>query len=66
VCSEKTLQASKQERSAYQKQILKAINDGVDTKNGLPILTENIQTDITLQIYVWMVYLHQYYFLASG
>jgi hypothetical protein len=46
-------------KRAYQKKILKAINDGVDTKDRLPIFTENIQTDIALQIYIRMIYLDQ-------
>lgn len=47
---------------SYQEKILKAINDGIDAENRLPILTKNVQTHVTFQIYVRMVDLHQYYY----
>lgn len=37
------------------KQINESINDGIDVQDGLPILTEDVETDLALQIDVGMV-----------
>ena len=36
-------------------QINQAVNDCVDVQNGFPILPENVETDLTLEIDVGMV-----------
>ena len=42
---------------AYQEEELKAIDDGVDGQHGLPVLTQNVQAHIALQVYVWVEHL---------
>uniref|UniRef100_A0A0A9B8K8 Uncharacterized protein n=1 Tax=Arundo donax TaxID=35708 RepID=A0A0A9B8K8_ARUDO len=40
-----------------RKKEIQAINNSVDVENRLPILTENVQTNISFQINIWMVHL---------
>jgi hypothetical protein len=42
----------------YRKKKIQAIYDSVDIENRLPIFTQNVQTNISFQINIWMVHLH--------
>jgi hypothetical protein len=41
----------------YRKKKIQAIYDSVDIENRLPIFTQNVQTNISFQINIWMVHL---------
>ena len=39
----------------FQEEVLKSVDDGVDRQNGFPVLAEDVQADVALQVDVWMV-----------
>jgi hypothetical protein len=39
----------------FVEQVDQTVDDGIDVKYGLPVLTQNVQTDVTLQIDIWVV-----------
>jgi len=44
-------------RVGLQEEVLEPIHYGVDGEDGLPVLPEDVQTDIALQVYVGVVHL---------
>lgn len=42
-------------RIGFQEEVLKSVDDGVDRQNGFPVLAEDVQADVALQVDVWMV-----------
>lgn len=42
-------------RVGLQKEILESVDDGVDGEDRLPILAKNVETHVTLQVYVGVV-----------
>ena len=39
---------------AYQEEVLEAVNDGVDAEDGLPVLPQNVEANIAVQVNIWM------------
>ena len=39
----------------FEEEVLQSVDDGVDRQDGLPVLAEDVQTDVALQVDVRMV-----------
>jgi hypothetical protein len=42
-------------RIGFVKEVNESVNDGINVEHGLPILSQNVETNLSLQINVWMV-----------
>lgn len=40
---------------SHQKQILQSVDNGIDCQDGLPVLAQDVQADVALQIDVRMI-----------
>ena len=50
----------KGEGGAHQKEKLQAVHDGGYTKHGLPVLTQDVEADSPLLVYVGVVHLPEW------
>ena len=40
---------------SYQEEILKSVNNSIDCENGFPIFSENIETNVSFKIDIWVI-----------